>query len=70
MVDSRAALKRRLLRSLLAVLLGNLVYYSLWHWLPPAARHEPFQLDVGLAVDAWVCLVFYGLLGHMRRFRP
>ncbi len=54
-------------RSLIAVLLGNAVYFSLAPYLPPRARHEPYQIDWGLAVDFWFCLAFYGLLGLIRR---
>ncbi|MBV9504254.1 MAG: hypothetical protein JO323_04525 [Acidobacteriia bacterium] len=49
-------------RSLIAVVVGNAVYFTLDRFLPPAAQHQPFQLDWGLAVDAWICLVCYGLI--------
>jgi hypothetical protein len=39
-----------------------LYFFVLMPHLPPAARHEPFRLDWGLLVNAWVCLVLYGLL--------
>jgi hypothetical protein len=64
MVDPR--LKKRLLHSLIAVVAGNAVYFTVVEWLPPAARHQPFQIDWGLAVDAWFCLVCYALLGMTR----
>ncbi|MCL4402493.1 MAG: hypothetical protein M1436_07520 [Acidobacteria bacterium] len=60
---------RRLWRSLLAVLLGNALYFAIVGWLPPKARHTPFLIDWGLAVDFWICLVMWGLLGLLRRFR-
>lgn len=49
-------------KSLVAVLLGNAAYFLVMPHLPPAARHKTFQIDLGLAVDAWFCLVFYGLV--------
>jgi ABC-type uncharacterized transport system permease subunit len=53
----------RLLKQLVAVVIGSVLYFFvLMPHLPPAARHEPFRLDWGLLVNAWVCLVLYGLL--------
>jgi len=56
-------------RSLAAVLLGNAAYLLVEPYLPLRGRHQPFQIDWGLAVDFWFCLVAYGLLGFVRR-RP
>jgi hypothetical protein len=53
---------RNFLHALAAVLAGNVVYFLLLPFLPPAARHVPFQIDLGLAVDGCFCLVFYGIL--------
>jgi hypothetical protein len=50
------------LQSLLAVLLGNAAYYVLMPSLPQAARHHLFQIDLGLLVDFWFCLVAFGLI--------
>jgi hypothetical protein len=50
------------LQSLLAVLLGNAAYYALMPSLPQAARHKLFQIDLGLLVDFWFCLVAFGLI--------
>lgn len=53
----------RLLKQLAAVVLGSLLYFFvLMPHLPPAARHQPYRLDWGLLVDAWICLVIYGLI--------
>lgn len=50
-------------KTLIAVLGGNLLYFLLLApHLPPAARHNRYQLDWGLVVDLWVCLAVYGLL--------
>jgi hypothetical protein len=43
-------------QSLAAVLVGNSAYFLLMGFLPPTARHVPFQIDLGLAVDAIFCL--------------
>ena len=59
---SKRSVVANYLQSLLAVLLGNAAYYVLQPSLPPAARHKLFQIDLGLLVDFWFCLVAYGLI--------
>jgi hypothetical protein len=54
-------------RSLIAVLAGNTIYFSLEKYLPPRARHQAYAIDWGLAVDFWMCLVCYGLVGLFHR---
>ena len=49
-------------QSLAAVVLGNTVYFLLMPSLPPAARHHLFQIDLGLVVDFWFCVVAFGLM--------
>ncbi|MDE3164648.1 MAG: hypothetical protein KGN36_02495 [Acidobacteriota bacterium] len=56
-------------RSLIAVLAGNAIYFSVQRYLPPRARHEPYAIDWGLAVDFWMCLVCYGVVSLFRRNR-
>jgi hypothetical protein len=58
-------------RSFGAVLIGNAVYYSVMRFLPSAAQHTPGRLDLGLAVDFWICLLVMGLLElwHRRRHK-
>jgi len=53
-------------RSLVAVLAGNAIYFSTEHLLPAPARHQPYHLDWGIAVDFWMCVVCYGLLRWIR----
>ena len=48
-------------QSLIAVLLGNLVYFLLMPHLPPAARHV-HKYDLGVVVDFWICLVIFGVI--------
>jgi len=60
----------RFLRQFVAVLLGSLFYFFvLMPHLPPAAQHQAFRLDWGLLVLAWICLVLYGLIELVLRFR-
>jgi hypothetical protein len=53
---------RNFVESLLAVLLGNLVYFLVMPYLPERARHVPTHPDIGLMVDFWICLVALGLI--------
>ena len=48
--------------ALVAVLAGNAAYFLLLPSLPPRARHVPLQLDLGLVVDCWFCLVALGIV--------
>jgi hypothetical protein len=52
---------------LLAVVLGNVVYFVLAPSFPAVARHRPFHFDLGMAIDFWFCLVAYGLIRSARR---
>jgi hypothetical protein len=54
--------------ALCAIILGNIAYFI----LVPAVRlprHRPFQMDWGLVVDFWLCVVAYGLIRTARRWR-
>jgi hypothetical protein len=66
---SKSSVMFNLLQALLAIVLGNVVYFLLLPSLPPAARHHPFHVDLGSAVDFWFCLVVYGLIRTARRWR-
>ena len=50
------------LRYLLAIVLGNGLYFSLAPYFPPLARHRPYHVDLGLFIDFWFCLLVYGML--------
>jgi hypothetical protein len=66
--NPRSQLLPRLLKQFAAVVLGSLLYFFvLMPHLPAAARHEPFRLDLGILVDAWICLVLYGLIEFIFR---
>jgi len=54
---------RRWLEYLVAILLGNAIYYfSLVPHLPEALRHRLFQVDAGMLLDFCVCAGVYGLI--------
>ncbi|HXU21531.1 MAG TPA: hypothetical protein VN788_13190 [Verrucomicrobiae bacterium] len=54
---------RRWLEYLVAILLGNAIYYfSLVPYLPDSLRHQGFSIDGGVLVDFVVCVLVYGLI--------
>ncbi len=57
------------LETLVAIILGNVVYFVLAPSLPPVARHHRFHLDLGMVLDFWFCLVAYGLIRTARKWR-
>ncbi len=56
-------------QALVAIVLGNLVYFALLPSLPPVARHHRFQFDLGTVVDFFFCVIAYGLIRTARRWR-
>ena len=65
---SKPSMLLNLIQALCAVILGNVAYFFLALSLP-LPRHRPFQLDVGMVVDFWFCLVAYGLIRTARRWK-
>jgi capsular polysaccharide biosynthesis protein len=65
---SKPSVLINLLHALCAIILGNVAYFFLAHFLP-LARHRPFQLDLGLLIDFWFCVVAYGLIRTARRWK-
>jgi len=62
---------RRLLKQAIAIVIGNLLYFFvLMPHLPPAGRHRPDRIDLGLVVDFWICVVLYGVIELIDRRRP
>ena len=57
-----------LLQALAAIILGNIAYFLFAPSLP-VPRHRPFQLDAGLVVDFFFCVVAYGLIRTARRWK-
>jgi hypothetical protein len=68
-VVSKPSVFANFLQALLAIVLGNIVYFLLLPSLPPVARHHPFRIDLGTALDFWFCLVAYGLIRTARKWR-
>jgi hypothetical protein len=50
------------MRMLLAVLLGNVVYFAAEPFLSRDVRHSLYQLDAGLILDFAICVGIYLLL--------
>jgi drug/metabolite transporter (DMT)-like permease len=50
------------LKFLIAIVLGNALYFALLPHLPPTAQHRSWTVDLGTVVDFWFCLLVYGLL--------
>lgn len=49
------------IRWLVIILLGNGLYFAFYPYLPPAARHQRFRVDLGTLVDFWFCLIVFGI---------
>ena len=62
----RTVFNRQFWLSLVAVLVGNAIYYGLYRFLPPRAQHQPYHIDWGLAVDFWICVICYFLVRMIR----
>ncbi len=65
---------RRWIEYLIAILLGNGIYFAVLHGtLPAPLRHQPFAFDPGLAIDFACCLLVYAAIrlgsrrAHARR---
>ena len=52
--------------SFLAVLLGNIIYFSAAPYLPPGMQHQLFRIDGGLPVDFLLCAIMLGLIRLVR----
>jgi hypothetical protein len=61
--------RAKLIKYLIAILLGNALYFTLSPYLPPAARHHSWTVDLGTVLDFWFCLLVYGLLELGASFR-
>ncbi len=66
----RARVLPNFVKSLIAVLAGNAVYFLVVDPnLPANAQHRLFQFDLGLIIDAWICLIFFGLIELVLRWK-
>jgi len=52
----------RWIKFLVAIILGNALYFALSQYFPPAARHATFKFDLGTIIDFWFCLMVYGVI--------
>ena len=66
---SKQSVRLNFLQALLAIILGNVVYFALLPVLPVIALHRPFRVDLGMVIDFWICLVIYGLFRTLRGWR-
>jgi hypothetical protein len=55
--------------ALAAVVIGNAAYFLVMTYLPPRAHHVPFQIDLGLVLDFWLCLVAFGVVKTLAGWR-
>lgn len=63
---------RRWVEYLVAILVGNAIYFAVLHpSLPPGVRHEPYRVDAGLLIDFACCVLVYAAirLGSRRAAR-
>jgi uncharacterized membrane protein YagU involved in acid resistance len=60
--QKRKIFNRTFWQSLIAVLVGNAIYYGIERYLPPRGQHQINQIDWGLAVDFWICVICYVLV--------
>ena len=62
--------RERWIEYLIAIVIGNVVYFFLFEPLFPAAwQHEPFRVDRGLAADFLVCVAIFILLHRWKMLR-
>lgn len=55
--------------ALIAVVVGNILYFVSVPYLPPAAHHMPRRMDLGMVVDFWFCLMVLGVVKTVVRLR-
>ncbi|MEJ2008467.1 MAG: hypothetical protein P8Z30_09995 [Acidobacteriota bacterium] len=53
---------KRWIKYLIAIVVGNVIYFSLQPHFPPVIQHRPYHADLGMFVDLWFCVLVYGLL--------
>jgi H+/gluconate symporter-like permease len=66
---SKPSVRLNFLQALLAIILGNLVYFALLPSLPPVARHHPMHLDLGMLLDFTFCVAVWGLIRTAAKWR-
>jgi len=68
-VVSKLSVRLNFLQALLAIILGNVMYFALLPTLPLVAWHRAFRVDLCMVLDFWMCLVIYGLIRTVRKWR-
>ena len=65
-----ASIARRWGEYLVAILIGNIIYLFIEPELPNVMRHRfgMFRVDLGLAVDFFICVVVYAVVRQIRFF--
>ena len=58
------------MRMLLAILLGNLLYFSAEPYLPETLGHNLYKVDTGLIVDFAICAGIYASLRKKQKNDP
>lgn len=53
---------KRWIKYLIAIVVGNIIYFSVESHFPPVAQHRPYHADLGMFIDLWFCVAVYGLL--------
>jgi len=53
---------RNWMKMLLAILLGNLIYFAILSRLPESMHHDLYKIDAGLLLDFAICVGIYLLL--------
>ncbi len=70
MATVRQSVLRNFVKSLIAVIIGGAVYFLVIEpRLPLHARHQIFRFDLGLLINAWICLVTYGIIEFVLRWK-
>ena len=57
-------MKTRWLQSLLAILVGNALYFAMERFLPAILQHQSYRIDAGFALDFLLCIGVYFTLGR------
>jgi hypothetical protein len=69
MADSRPSAWGNFSEALVAVLVGNLIYFFVMPHLPLSAQHRVFRQDWGVVVDFVICLCVFWLVKIVARKR-
>jgi hypothetical protein len=57
--------KGKYLRMLIAILLGNAIYFGSFPVLPEGLKHAPYKMDAGLLFDFLICVFLYLMINAL-----